>query len=578
MTPQQYVDTVVPKGDGPQSLCVLTCIGCGFHSHVEGHRSNPQTLSQCSICGVPQLHDQTNVTQDAPFHQGPDPEFKKEFVGEWNEEKPPEVPMELDLGTSGQVANPESGTWEDPPSEPGEVFCTVCLTTTPRETQGSGNPELLHCPTCDKNQWHYYRTASETKTMESGEVNPIKNEEDAKKALLELNGIVGEWEMTKRLVTQGPDFPLWIDPDYIRPSSLKFRRLCPNFRQNEEDPERMEAANQGTRIHLAMETGDTDPLEEDDLPLYDWAVDKRKEVIHDAIPNFTPQSVNSFKEVRFEGLAKDPETGKKRYEGMVDEIMLLDPYGAVMLDYKFGEWKVDPPEFNDQMKDYISKAFKKWKHLRWIRCVIIAPKRGEAPEHTFYREELPTINRQISAIRGRAVQDITKPNRHCNWCAKVGNCPKLWKHMEPLTSGDSGLPIVKPEWNLDKPMDLGHALRIRPVVKAMLEKWCDEVKTTAIEVMDEGFEVNGFYKIMRKGKRKIVHLDKMTRKAKELGCTDEEISELTKVSMKGIVDLVRSKAPRGQKKIVEEQLMDFLKESGALAYDESYPVIQQAKE
>ena len=543
MSPQEYLDNHPSISKSPVDeieFTVATCTGCGIKSVMGGHDTSGMKVIQCGLCGTSQMHTLTPLKRRIfdTSQKATEPEFKREIFGTWNEEKPLEVPNEVPL---------ESGDRE--PITSVEDAPLVIM-----DEASDVDPKVFD--------------------------EPEKSYDDVKIKTIALNGLVGEWDENLTKIVVGPEFPLWIDPNYIRPSSLKFRRICPNFRQNEQEPELMEAANQGTRIHLAMETGDTDPLEEDDLPLYQWAWECRRKVLTESGLNLdvaNPAFI-SHKELRFEGAARDPETGKHRYEGMVDEVALLPPYGAVMLDYKFGEWKVDSPEFNDQMKDYISKAFKKWKNLRWIRCVIIAPKRGESPEYTFYREELPTINRQISSIRARSHQDITKPNRHCNWCAKVGTCEKLWKSNESLVLDKSELPVANANWNLGKPMDLTKALRARPVVKAMLEAWCNEVKAAGLGLMDEGFEIPGFYQVMRKGKRRIVKMDKMMEKAIELGCSAEEVSDLVKVSMKAITDLVRSKAPRGQKKVVEDQLMDHLAAVDAIAYDDPYPVITQTKE
>jgi hypothetical protein len=200
--------------------------------------------------------------------------------------------------------------------------------------------------------------------------------------------------------------------------------------QQEDEPD--ELALRGTRIHLALETGDTSDLSDDEAEDYQ-KMKESEEAIRtqwcrergfdwDALKNLP--SVKTGKEDRF--WMNDPETGLPCLSAKLDKyVIVLDE--AYICDYKSGAFnkRLTPTQRNFQLRVQAVLLWREFDHIKRVRVAFAKP--NSSTDFTDYSEsDLEYSEAQIRHVIWRTQQPgaIRRPGQHCNWCPCKPFCPE----------------------------------------------------------------------------------------------------------------------------------------------------------
>lgn len=368
------------------------------------------------------------------------------------------------------------------------------------------------------------------------------------------------------------------------PSALKNYVACAGYLPSSGDSA---ASLSGTRIHLALETGDNSGLvDEEELSKAAYcraAVDKIK-----SREGVTAEA-EDFREIVFDIVGTGAETF-----GTLDRLFVMGDKG-VAIDYKTGNWSVDEPEDNWQAKAYALGAFQMFPELKQIAFYFILPARDEITYGLFQRTKVPELMDTIGyyvdrakrtrrfAERGEYLLENFNVdlNKQCLFCARVtadgSGCPKMngvaFEAIRRYTT-DVELPANLETTALSvskdhSPETMTTLLRLGAILEKMAAAW----KALAKEmIQEEGIEIPGYVMKPRAGTREITNIKTSIEVAKQYGVTLEAYMEaLGKVSVTQWEDLIKTHTKKGDKtKMVQAALAD-LYEAGALAQkDETF--------
>lgn len=340
------------------------------------------------------------------------------------------------------------------------------------------------------------------------------------------------------------------------PSSLKWREVCPGW-ENEPQPSEAGsvAAQEGTMMHKALETGNYDQLDEM----------QKKNVLMVAD--------------LFEGMKKDLEwviaelpeqkleiAGGKTF-GTAD-LILIGRGKAKIGDAKFGWTAVDDAEVNIQGWAYAVGVFEKWQEVNEVEVVFAQPRLNMVSRHTFEREkDYARLRLRVETIIARAQQpepELNPTEKGCLYCGNKGTCKALHSRALVISQGydqlrDAELPVLADPLTLATPEQRSQAETIRRV----MERWCESVKKSNMDFRMEGGEIPGYELKSRTGKKEIVDATAAFDIIKDK-VTTEEFSSCATLSFAKLEKVWAEKFPRGQKQQAKQALEDKLAEAGLI--------------
>ena len=328
-----------------------------------------------------------------------------------------------------------------------------------------------------------------------------------------------------------------------RPSSLKYIEICSDFEQPEQT-EVHPVTEAGSRLHYAMETGDLKDVDPEEMWMYERAKTARADLMTEVFGDLEP---TVHKELKLEVAGN--------YAGMVDHFALAENVG-LLIDYKFGFHKVDDPDVNIQFQDYTVKLFDRFKEVDTIVVSMIAPRRDEVTKHTYERSDVQKLRTRCKMVRERAGTGQRKASNNCQYCSHLGTCQEAYNHFAATKHQSDMLPVVKPTWDLSKPMDLKQALDVRPILKKFVADWDKAVGEAAKELLGQGIEVEGYYLQSRAGRKSVTNPWAVREHALGEGLRPEDWDKCVSVSLTTLKNLITDTAPRGGKKAKWEHFED----------------------
>jgi hypothetical protein len=275
------------------------------------------------------------------------------------------------------------------------------------------------------------------------------------------------------------------------PSSLKNKEICPHWQNR---PGSSAAADEGTALHEAAETGRLDGLNPEQIAQVQEcmiSVDQLQEAIPGCI-RYTELTVDVC------GLTF----------GTAD-VILLGAHSATLIDYKFGRVPVEDAETNLQGQAYALGVFDLFG-VDSVTVVFLQPRCDLRTEHTFTRSaDYERMRDRVAAVIEKA-EDPESPYclhpTNCQYCGGKARCPALTaKAMivaEKLPER-LALPAVMDPLQIAEPDQMALALRLAPV----LIEWADAVKAQALEMVRGGEEIPGYELKHRSGRRVIKELE-----------------------------------------------------------------------
>ena len=369
------------------------------------------------------------------------------------------------------------------------------------------------------------------------------------------------------------------------PSSLKYSAHCPGYKPKDDTNP---AAEMGTRIHEALETGDWSGLQSDwEHSLAQACANAEDRLVAQPFGNraFTAHSERRL------GIDL---IGHSTF-GTCDKLDFTSKDGRLQIAYKTGKGAIDEPADNWQAKAYVAGAFQRFEHLDTIHFYFIAPQRNEVLYDTFHRPDLPELVEDLSGViinaqevRGEQEAKGTLPVERlnpgvkvCDYCANAGTCPALGKMALEVAQkyaqqSDGSLEVPENVHGSDcrDPGDMARMLKLAP----MLEQWASGVKFAARKMMiEDGIDIPGYELKTKSGSRTI------TSPLAAYGVVQNDVTIAELLDLLGKVPvgvyekLVMSKAPRGEKKKEARRVMAELEELGAVSRSAPSEVISEIK-
>ncbi len=271
------------------------------------------------------------------------------------------------------------------------------------------------------------------------------------------------------------------------------RAVCPGFHQDNTGDN--EAADEGTLLHAAAETGNFSGL-----------TDEQSALVMQCIEVLDSESIGyptRYLEVKLSIL--DGYT-----YGTADVVLVsADGRKARIVDWKFGQHSVDRAASNFQARCYALGVLEMFPTVEDVEAIFFSPRLGDKHRGSFNRMR----DRRFLEAVVRAV--IEKANNHtdadlyptenvCQYCKVRGTCPVLTSQNLVIAKRYAPLEVLDGEIHSSEVTDPAYMAKMYAVA-SIAEKWASSVKAHAKEMVMSGQPIPGYVLRERRGVRKVVN-------------------------------------------------------------------------
>ena len=269
------------------------------------------------------------------------------------------------------------------------------------------------------------------------------------------------------------------------------------------------------------------------------------------------------------------------------DIVMLNTKGdwAIIGDAKFGWNPVEDAETNLQGWAYAVGVFEKYPNVTMVDVVFAQPRLDMVSRSRFYRHtDLEKMRLRVMAVIARAKdhkpEDLKPSEFSCLYCGAKATCTALHKKallisskFAPLADDAEMLEIYNPA-QLATPELRGKA----EILRRVLEPWCEKVRKENLRyAVEEGEHIPGFEVKSRAGRRSVSD-SQLTWELVKDKLTPEEFAAVTEISVAQLLKAYSSKAPRGSKEKLKQEIEDRLTDAGVLQGGEEIRFLQRIKE
>ena len=226
---------------------------------------------------------------------------------------------------------------------------------------------------------------------------------------------------------------------------------------------------------------------------------------------------------------------------------------AIVLDWKFGDGVMVDVEENEQLMFYAAAGMRT-PGLEWvfdgateIECVIVQPPYIKRWTTT------PARIKQFEAQLKLAVREAAQPTatmasgEWCRWCPAKPTCP--------VVTGEAQRALRAAVKQMN-PQDIGEWL-----AKAdLLEGWIEELRATALTMLNEGANVPGYKLVAKRGTRKWANEQQALVALRDLGLKESELYEVELKSPAKVEKLLKK-----QKQAMPDNLVVSVSSGNTLA-------------
>jgi len=336
------------------------------------------------------------------------------------------------------------------------------------------------------------------------------------------------------------------------PSGFAPKEICPGFQNSGESGP---AAEEGHRLHEALETGKLDGLDEEQLQVVGMCRGY-VEALENQVRGEGERTLEILREHRV------PICDGATFGTLDYAIFNRRLCHAHLVDFKFGRRAVPDAEVNPQVQAYVLGLLEENPDIQSVTAHILLPRRDEVSTATYSRKDIPRIRLRISTIIARceAPEPELRPTENCLWCARQATCPALHRHALTIATGyedDLKLPDQFHPGHIVDPTMMSRALTVARV----MEKWCDSVKHHALKMRLDGQEIPGHELRSRAGTRKISDPLAAWAAVRDRISPDQFIG-CTEVSLPKLESIFAEAAPRGAKAKAKQELSEALADLG----------------
>lgn len=351
------------------------------------------------------------------------------------------------------------------------------------------------------------------------------------------------------------------------PSGLKPLTYCRGFKNRGGTSK---AAERGTRIHFALETEDPSELEdESEYEIYQACLADLESELALLEPGYA----------RNDELRLYMDLGSCETFGTAD-VVAIDGSHALLLDFKTGTSVIDEPPANWQAKAYAIGVFQKFPQVETVKAVFSVPVRQELLSGMYFRNELKDYIREVGTLiteaayvrrmwdeLGQPPLELLSPNDNCMYCHwnEANRCPALGAIVFDVVKRYDAGGALPAEGSIhgsdiDDPEVLSRMLPIANIA----EKWASGVKRKSMEVALRDKKFPGYTLRSMGAPREVSDPVAAKEYAESCGFSIDEILKAATFSISKLADVVKAKAPRGQKTDAVRAFEDGLETFGAL--------------
>lgn len=331
------------------------------------------------------------------------------------------------------------------------------------------------------------------------------------------------------------------------PSSLSYKESCPAYASR---PGTNAVAEEGTRMHEALERDDFTGLTEDQLFLCSLCRDFRDGELA-KLPG-----AEQYRELQLS------ICGGRTF-GTADFVAIAGTRG-ILMDWKFGWGAVEPAATNAQGAAYSLGCFERFPELETLELHFVQPRRTSISSHTYTRADVPALHLRIDTIirRANARNKEECPGHQCEYCRKQATCTALRNLALPIAARYQGLDIPEElhASNITDPSMMARCLEAAKVLK----EWCESVTFHATEMALNGAEIPGFKLAKRAGKRSIGDALAAYGAVRDMLSPEEFMECCGNVRLDALGDKISALAPRGQKQKAKDDVISRLTEDGII--------------
>jgi hypothetical protein len=359
-----------------------------------------------------------------------------------------------------------------------------------------------------------------------------------------------------------------LDPRRGVPSCSSLARLdaCPaSWHLSKGLPDVVgEAAESGTRIHLALEqlgrfSEYTVELTEDEKNTVEMCWSQARKIMREY-----DSGVEHY-ELRL-GMTPPPscsvvrvtDTCKLPVEitGQAD-VIAIQGDRAIVLDYKTGRGDVDHAADNAQLRG-LSVLVAKHFRVSHVRVAIVQPWSGPPTIADYEKQALQHASHWLNIVLQQvehATLDTLRPGDHCQYCKAKAVCPALRKQaLEPVVELAAPLPSGEAKATLFQ-----RALELTPDKLAELYRglklvsWYKDAVETAMRQRVEAREVDGYTLKPGSVRERIVDVGKVWERCESRGVNALEFTRACTVTKKELKPLL-AKATGAKGKALDAEL------------------------
>lgn len=366
------------------------------------------------------------------------------------------------------------------------------------------------------------------------------------------------------------------------PSSLQLREACPGYDNRNETNQ---AALVGSAQHRVAETREDDNDLDDDQALaaadaIDFANRQHQLLVEERARAQADSDVPlaGVLELTEEYLPVDnihfADGAVGTTAGYCDLAFInWNRTRGVLIDWKFGQFKVSKVSDNLQAIAYSLGLFRKFPTLDQIQFFFRMPAIDLTLEATFTRKQVPELYLRIQTVVARAREAhrlmaagdwsyVTPVVPACNFCGNLAKCPAVAALVCKVGAKFYPLEIptgISPNEILSS-RDLGLGMRLAGVVSI----WAKAFKTTLADRVIRGdAEIPKNYKIETRPNREVADM-KLFKSVALTRLTNSELEECAEFSFGKVEGKISELAPRGSKKQSVLEFQEALLASGAV--------------
>ena len=368
-------------------------------------------------------------------------------------------------------------------------------------------------------------------------------------------------------------------------SSLAPIEFCPCFKGKSGDND---ASRAGTLCHEAVESGDFGSLDDEQAAAVQKVINHR-----DAHKNaFVAKHGTACRELAEFFVTVDDVVQPEVYSdgrpvigtsGGLFDWGIISPKRdvAILMDWKFVQWEVEPVKTNLQFAVYCAGLFHAYPSLESIEVHCVCPYLGFVDVETFTREDIRQQMIRIVAVveRKRAATwddaRISFPN--CTFCANIARCPKVAetvlhvsKKFNPVKIPDDIRPMFVGSLDAAQRRDI-------MILATTCSAWAEAARQMVNEVaVADGQAVDGFT-LVRSQDRQVVDKAAFQAIAQQYIPVDRW-PECYDVFVSKVEKIIQELAPRGEKTATVERFAQDLSESNAIKLGAEKAYLRQKKQ